>query len=362
MRDLLKAVSGVAVAVALIVVADWAASLANRSPRHEAGAPLVSHMRRAATTTTTSTSSTTSTSTTTTTTTSTSTSTTTSTVPGDVSQDANWVTIIYAEEATPASTDLADSSANSNPLSSGTCSTATTNTSQFIQGSAAVNTGTASVCRFNCNVGDGCTDADFHFTGASDDFTVFMFVRPTEEPTAASCLMGTDDTFGTGGGSGGWALYADASSRFAFRTDNDTTEVVINDPSAFSANTWYSLAATYDGVDDDAWLEVDGTEVATSTSMVQPNQGATPNFALGDFNSACGGANLQGAYDQVAVYAGRITQAWRTRIQVCLIDGSACSCNTSDPTQYVSRPRHTSQGGPIAGPMPDCNELTIGTE
>ena len=343
------------------MLADVGVGVLNPAPRHEAGAPLVSHLRRAATTTTTSTSTTTSStttssSTTSSTTTSTSTSTTTSTVPGDFTGDANWVAIYFAEDTTPASNGLSDSHTNTatwgiNDLTDLACASATQDTSQFQQGSSAVLTPLS--CQFRCDNGVDCTDADFGFTGASDDFTVLLFTRMTSASTGDRgqvTMRGTniDD---------GWRLFTPSgTSTLCFRSGANGTAVSLCDATNWSLNTWYYFAAVYDGALDHAWLYRDGAVAASSTSMVQP-AGSPNNFFVG-----ASGNNHPGQRDQVAIYAGRLTREWVTYFGVCMVDGSQCSCNPSDPTQYLSRPRHVSQGGPIEGPMPACNDLTVDTE
>lgn len=353
MRHVLQAIA----AIALLFAMDIVAGLANPAPQHEAWAPLVSHLRRAATTTTTSTSSTT--------TTSTSSTTTTTIVPADVSTDASWVGIYDLELADPGgANDGVDDGPNGYDM---LCTDGTGDVlgddSQFVQGvrSAHVDSNSGG---FRCSSsGNNCNGhaGAFAFDGASDDFTVIAFVRADSLPSGVRVIAGTDSVSASTASPGGWSLYVNSSNEFCFGVDDDTTETDICDTSAFSALTWYSLAAVFDGGTDGMELYVDGTSVNTGTASGQPYLDATPDFSIA--NGAFGAtSSLLARYDQVAVYAGRITQAWLTRLQVCMIDGSACSCSTSDPTQYVSRARHVSQGGPIAGPMPDCNQQTIQTE
>lgn len=312
-------------------------------------------------TTTTSTSSTTSTSTSTTTTstststsstTSTSTSTTSSTttttlLAPDWSDEVNCILYLQAEETTPASSDLVDQSPATNNLSSGTCSTATSNTTNFWDGARSLkNDGTGfDSCSFPCTAGDGCTDSQFLFT--SGDFTCGLYGRPTSSATGDTALvMGT----AMGLSPGGWQIYKDLNaSKWGFYIADGTDSISVLSSTSATNDTDAIVTARYDGTAEMMVIRVNGIQEDSDTQQ-NPSSFATDFTLMGTAGSFV--PAFSGSLDHLWCFNKALTNLSLCRIEVCGLNGSLCTCNGA---AYVSKPKHVGSGGPIDCTLPNCN-------
>src|SRR6185503_17401121 len=58
-----------------------------------------------------------------------------------------------------------------------------------------------------------------------------------------------------------------------------------------------------------------------------------------------------------AIEDHKLTETDICRIAICNISGALCTCDYGgDPTAYLTRPRHSADGGSITCTMPACNK------
>ncbi len=292
--------------------------------------------------------------------TTTSTSTTTTTCPcagnaPDWSSDSRFKGIWRFEESNPSASPpvvlWADSSPATNPLFPN--GTSTTDAQEGCRAVLSQNVGWRNICR----VEDGCTTADFEYTGP---WTEGCWEKPTDcEGTCIGYTIVTDHNSGDlGAGYGqGWTQDSGGFGRFFFETDANTgpppggDEIEIQ-TGLYAAEAWHHHVVRWSG--SQATQIIDGV-AGTPGGGSQPTAWTLNSFQIGRDIPV----SFLGQVDECFSFAATLSDEDVCRIAICGIRGCGCTCSG---TTYVSRPKHASEGGPIDCNMPmACNKAAIDT-
>ena len=298
--------------------------------------------------TSTSTSSSTSSSSTSTSSSSTSTSSTTLLVTAP-----DWTPFLLAvwrfDEANPATDDAVDATGNGHTLNNGNVG-CTVDSSNVREGTRSFHASNCNRCGIGCP-GSGGPCAPYDFT--SGDFTAGCWVRPTANTSGA--VIGND---GTNGGFGsGWMLWLTTTGhRFEFQIDGAT--YVATDSSAthtWAVNDWHHYVGRYTDSTNLAEQVIDGALDSVTGSTASPGAATTGFFGVGPCSGSS--ANMTGNIDECFIEDHKLTETDICRIAICNISGALCTCDYGgDPTAYLTRPRHSADGGSITCTMPACNK------
>jgi len=204
-----------------------------------------------------------------------------------------------------------------------------------------------------CQAADSCDNDDFRFP--SGDFTAGCWLRRDAAVDGAEdWTLGTDTTNGLIG-TGGWRMGFNSANKYLFQVQHAPSETEVNIVSAAASaiDTWGHHVVRYTDSGDLMEQIIDGALDGTTGTSLSPS-GTSGNFTIGVNGFALA---VRGFHDECWVFAGRLSEDDVRRIAVCHTDGTGCQCDYGgDPTQYTSRPLHSSEGGPITGSLPPCNK------
>ena len=210
--------------------------------------------------------------------------------------DPNWsdVVLLCHCEGTDEGTTFTDDSDSAHSLTA--VGNANTEADQYKWGSTSAQ-------------GDGFGDkitapdgTDFRFTTSGGAYTIEMWVR-------LNSLAATNVYFGRSTGVSGWRsgdgihylLFSQSSTMYyQFWTSGTSPNTVSGSISGKSANTWYHIAASYDGTTHELYF--DGTRLGTSTATL--NNPGTSSYTVAFGGSGVSGHTFSGYIDDVRVTNG----------------------------------------------------------
>lgn len=155
--------------------------------------------------------------------------------------------------------------------------------------------------------GDGSLSAgDVYDFAAGSSFSLELWLRPEAGAFSRYGRALAKET-GTSGTRSGWLLLVHPNGLLGYEQWNAGNNVAgLGAPALLSADKWYHVVVTYDGVA--LRLYVDGAQVATATpSAALPD--TTAALRLGGTDYENGGSRWVGGLDEVAVYTSALTPA-----------------------------------------------------
>lgn len=206
---------------------------------------------------------------------------------------------------------------------------------------------TSTVIQISC--GTSCVNADFQFPGS---WTMGCWEKPRECGGVCTRYTLSTNNGNNVGGVGyrqGWKQGGNGAGTFIFGVDPTTpaTEVVATSVLPYTPGTWHHHVSQFNAGTMRQYI--DGAVDANTASAAALSTWGTFSIGVSPFNRSG-----QGLIDDCFVFDGVLSAADICRIAVCGVRGCGCECNGA---AYVSRPLHSSAGGPVSCTMPAaCNK------
>jgi hypothetical protein len=200
-------------------------------------------------------------------------------------------------------------------------------------------------------VSPDCIDGDYAPTGS---FAACRWIKPAGTVSGDHVLDSNDGSIGAV--VDGWGMFVDASSRFGFFVDGSGGTggaTVLRSTTTWRAGNWYWWCVTYDTSTNDMSPMINGVaDAGTATATDDPPTSATDFFLIQST-----GSNLTSWEFDEFVFRGDGLPADTSlrRIGACGMDRAECVCSGAG---YTDTGNHTTDGGPISGTLPDCNQTS----